>query len=57
MIATLILIVLLILYVLVSFIKNGEPKGDWNFYITFICTLIVFILFYCAGLFDKFLNN
>jgi hypothetical protein len=55
MIATLIIIVLAFGDLFFTLAKHGQPKtGRYNFATSLIVVAIQFLLFYAAGLFDKF---
>lgn len=39
----------------IALAKHGQPKnGKWDFWVTLLTSLIIFALYYWAGLFDKF---
>ena len=61
MISTIIILVLMTLGLGLSLGKHGERKPDnlcvYNFWIDLIRVIIWMILFYYAGLFDKFFNG
>jgi hypothetical protein len=38
--------------VMVALAKNGEPKGNWNFWVSLIATCIEAFILYKAGCFD-----
>lgn len=52
MIAKIILIVLNILGLGLAMGKHGEKKEDWNAWISLIALVIVFTLYYYAGVFN-----
>ena len=55
MICTIVLVVILFIDLGVNIGKHGEPKTDcYNGWTTFVAIIIELILFYGAGLFDKF---
>lgn len=56
MIATIILLILLMIGLGIAIGKHGEDRGKYNAWVTLISVIIDLILFYYAGLFDKFFN-
>lgn len=54
MIATIIILILLVFNLGYAIAKHGEPRENWNGWVYFIFTIISLILYYYAGLFDKF---
>lgn len=55
MIATIILLVLHVLDLGINLGKHGEPKkGNYNFWVSLICSAIIIYLYYKAGLFNNF---
>lgn len=57
MIATFIILVLLALNLGFNIINHDKPKdGKYSFYNAFISTIILLILYYYSGMFDKFFN-
>ena len=55
MIATIILLVLHVLDLGINLGKHGEPKsGNYNFWVSLICSTIIIYLYYKAGLFNNF---
>lgn len=55
MIASIIILALLGMSLGISLAKHGQPKeGKYNFWLQLFATIIELILFYSAGLFDKF---
>ena len=48
-------IVIIIWYAIALLIyanKHGQPGEDWNFWTALITTIIIFVLFYFAGIFN-----
>lgn len=56
MIATIILLVLMMIGLGIAIGKHGEYQGKYNAWVTLLSTIIQLVLFYYAGLFDKFFN-
>lgn len=60
MVSTIIILVLIILGLGISLGKHGEYKPyfdqKYNFWVSLFIDIIWLILFYNAGLFDKFIN-
>lgn len=38
----------------ISMAKHGEPKGNYNFFITLVTTIIEFLLLWGMGVFEIF---
>jgi hypothetical protein len=53
MIAVVILVGLQIADLIVSMLMDGKPKSNWSFGATVISQIILTILFYYAGVYDK----
>lgn len=57
MVATIIILCLMVVNLRITATKHGElKKGKINFWIKLFGTIIQLILFYYAGLFDKFIK-
>lgn len=57
MIATIILLVIMCMGLGISLAKDGQEKeGTYNFWLTLFLCIIELVLYYYAGLFDKFIN-
>ena len=57
MVATLIILALMVFSLGYYTINHDKPKkGKYSFYSAFWSTIIYLILYYYAGLFDKFFN-
>ena len=56
MLATIILICLTFGGLLISLVKHGESKGNYNFASALFAVIVNFALFYYAGLFDKLIH-
>ena len=55
MICTIVIIALLFIDLGANIAKHGESKtGEYNGWTTFVAVIIELVLFYGAGLFDKF---
>lgn len=56
MIATIILLVIMFLDLGYALAKHGEPKknGKYNFWTRLVGVIITLVLYYYAGMFDKF---
>ncbi len=44
--------VLLFLALSISAVRNGEPRGDYNFGVSFMASLIVLFILYRGGFFS-----
>lgn len=57
MIATIILLVIMCIGLGVSLAKHGQEREEtYNFWFTLFLCIIELVLYYYAGLFDKFIN-
>lgn len=56
MIATIILLFMMAMGLGMSIAKHGKERTNENAWATLIAVVIQLILFYYAGLFDKFMN-
>lgn len=57
MVATIIILCLMVVNLGITATKHGElKKGKINFWIKLFGTIVQLILFYYAGLFDKFIK-
>ena len=54
MIATFIILSLLVANLAIALVKHGESKGEFNFWVELLAVAISLVLYYYAGLFDKF---
>jgi len=55
MICTFIILFLIVFNLGINAAKHGQPKDDtYNFWYNLIATIIVLLLYWGAGLFDKF---
>lgn len=56
MIATIILLVMMMVGLGIAIGRHGEDQGEYNAWATLLSAIIQLVLFYYAGLFDKFFN-
>lgn len=56
MIPTIIIIALIFMELGISLAMHGKPRKNYNFKMYLISAIIMFTLYYYAGLFDKFFN-
>lgn len=56
MIATIILLVMMMVGLGIAIGRHGEDQGKYNAWATLLSAIIQLVLFYYAGLFDKFFN-
>lgn len=54
MVATFILLGFMLSGLIIALVKHGEPRDKYNFWEELISVIIALILYYYAGLFDKF---
>ena len=54
MIATFIILAFLVANLAIALVKHGESKGKFNFWIELFAVAVSLVLYYYAGLFDKF---
>ena len=54
MIATFIILSFLVANLAIALVKHGESKGEFNFWVELFAVAITLVLYYYAGLFDKF---
>lgn len=57
MICTIIILCLFIVNLTINAIKHGEfREGKYNFWVELVSTIILLLLYWGAGLFDKFIK-